>query len=128
MFDADDELEAKGESDRRAMLAAMEEHRLGPVAIGKGIAELAVNGDPEIRAQMLRLAVDLRGAMPNRAQKHKVKSEQRILSMRFDGQKVLGVDPSVLRLMSPDKRQLVLDAQKAIEQVNPEQEQSNGGT
>lgn len=127
MFDLDDELEAKGESDRKAMIAAMEEHGLGLVQIGKGIADLAVNGEPEIRAQMLRLAVDLRGAMPNRAQKHKVQSEQRILSMRFDGQTVLGMTQIQLQQLAPERRKLALELQAEIEQANnPEQEQSNG--
>lgn len=130
MFDEPDDIEAEGERRRQAILAALELHGCTSTAVGIGIAALVASDDEEIKAKGLSMALDLMAARPSRTQKHKVTSEQRILSVKFDGRpNELGINDGLIRRLPAEQRQKAIEVMAAIKAIAPDDgaEVPNGG-
>lgn len=130
MFPEDD-IEAKAEADRQAVIRAMHDHGLGLKEIGEGISALAHSEDEDIKSRGLRMAIEIMALTPSRVQKHRVQSEQRILSVRFDGKpNQLGIDEGLLRRLPREQRQKAIEVMAAIKAIAPEDgaEVPNGGS
>ena len=76
------------------------------------------------------MAIEIMALTPSRVQKHRVQSEQRILSVRFDGKpNQLGIDDGMIRRLPAEQRQKAIEVMAALKAIAPEDgaEVPNGG-